>query len=385
MKIIILGGDGYLGWPTALNFSKKGHDVLIVDNFIKRKIELEEGVEPLMGTTPLHKKIKTWHDITKKRIKYHIADVCSFKSIDGILKNFKPNAIVHYAEQPSAPYSMEGRQKAIFTQNNNVMGTLNLLFSMKENCPEAHLVKLGTMGEYGTPNIDIEEGYLDVVHNGRKDTFLFPKNPGSFYHLSKVHDSNNIFFACKIWGTKATDLNQGIVYGVQTDETKSSKIISPCFHYDDIFGTVLNRFITQAIIGVPLTVYGAGNQTRGYLNIKDTIKCVELAVKNPAKKGEFRVFNQFTEFFSINEIAKKVIKVGNKLGLNVKKQRIKNPRIEKEKHYYNPKHSKLVNLGLNPILLNDDVLEEMFREVMKYSENINSDVILPRVKWESAL
>ena len=383
MKIIILGGDGYLGWPTALHLSNKGHKVLVVDNFIKKKIELEEGVEPLIPQLTISQRIKYWKLLKKKKIELSITDVCDFKSLDRILKRFKPNAIVHYAEQPSAPFSMKNRHNAILTQSNNVLGTLNLLFSMKANCPNAHLIKLGTMGEYGTPNIEIEEGYLDIKHKGRKDTFLFPKNPGSFYHLSKVHDSNNIFFVCKIWKIRATDLNQGIVYGIHTEETKLSENLSTSFHYDEIFGTVLNRFVVQAVNKIPLTIYGTGGQTRGYLNIKDTLNCVELAILNPAKKGELRIYNQFTEYFSVNEIAKKVQRVGNKFGLDVKIKKIKNPRIEKDKHYYKPKHTKLLKLGLKPTYLTDEVLIEIFKEVMKNKKNTNKNKIFPHIKWKA--
>ena len=383
MKIIILGGDGYLGWPTALHLSNKGHKVLVVDNFIKKKIELEEGVEPLIPQPTISQRIKYWKSLKKKKIELSIADVRNFKSVDRILKRFKPNAIVHYAEQPSAPFSMKNRHNAVLTQSNNVLGTLNLLFSMKANCPNAHLIKLGTMGEYGTPNIEIEEGYLDIKHKGRKDTFLFPKNPGSFYHLSKVHDSNNIFFVCKIWNIRATDLNQGIVYGIHTEETKLSENLSTSFHYDEIFGTVVNRFVVQAVNKIPLTIYGTGGQTRGYLNIKDTLKCVELTISNPAKKGEFRIYNQFTEHFSVNEIAKKVQRVGNKLGLDVKIKKITNPRIEKDKHFYKPKHTKLLKLGLKPIYLTDGELFEIFKEVIKNKKNTNKNKIFPHIKWKA--
>src|SRR5207302_9459050 len=192
-----------------------------------------------------------------------------------------------------------GRGRAVQTQRNNVLGTLNVLHALTKYVPEAQLVKLGTMGEYGTPNIDIEEGWLDVELNGRSDRLPFPKMPGSFYHLSKVHDSHNIHFACRVWGLAATDLNQGVVYGIATDETELHPELRTSFHYDAVFGTALNRFCAQAVAGVPLTVYGAGGQKRGFLNIRDTLECVRLAAENPAERGEVRVFNQFTEVFSV--------------------------------------------------------------------------------------
>ena len=234
--------------------------------------------------------------------------------LDRVVAETLPEAVVHYGEQPSAPYSMISRRHAVETQYTNVIGTLNLLFSMRDRVPDCHLVKLGTMGEYGTPNIDIEEGFIEIEHKGRSDTLPFPKLPGSLYHLSKVHDSHNIHFACRIWGLRATDLNQGVVYGIETDETALDERLLTRFDYDEIFGTALNRFCVQAVIGHPLTVYGKGGQTRGFLNIRDTLQCVELAVNNPAELGDFRVFNQFTEQFTVGELAERVKEAAEELG-----------------------------------------------------------------------
>jgi UDP-sulfoquinovose synthase len=255
------------------------------------------------------------------------------------------------------------------------------MFAIRKFCPDVHLIKLGTMGEYGTPNIDIEEGWLEVNHNGRMDKVLYPKKPHSFYHLSKVHDSHNIEFACRVWGMRATDLNQGCVYGIKTNETDLDPLFNTSFHYDDIFGTVLNRFLVQAATGEPLTVYGGGTQIRGFLNIRDTIKCVEISVDNPAERGDFRVFNQFTEQFSIMQLAKKVISVAHSLGIDSSISHLKNPRVEQEEHYYNAKHSKLENLGLDPNLLTEKELKEMFLLVKKNTQDVDTDFFLPRVKW----
>ncbi len=346
MRVLILGGDGYLGWPTAMHFSNAGHEVGVVDNFAKRQWELEEGIAPLLPISTLHRRVACWREATGKTIGLHVGDLCNHRFIDQVIDQFHPDAIVHYAEQPSAPYSMQSRGTAVYTQSNNIVGTLNLLFTMRRRCPDAHLVKLGTMGEYGTPNIDIEEGYLTVTHKGRTDTLPFPKQPGSFYHLSKVHDSHNIAFACRIWGIRATDLNQGVVYGIETDQTKLHSDLKTSFHYDDVFGTVLNRFLHPGVPRrLPLTVYGKGGQTRGFLNIRDTLQCVDLAVRNPAKPGEFRVFNQFTEQFSVNDLANKVVAAGKRAGLEVSIAHLKNPRIELEEHYYNATHSKLGRSG----------------------------------------
>jgi UDP-sulfoquinovose synthase len=381
VRILILGGDGYLGWPTAMHFSSAGHEVAVVDNFAKRQWELEEGIAPLLPISTLHRRVACWRETTGKTIGLHVGDLCNHRFIDQVIDQARPEAIVHYAEQPSAPYSMQSRGTAVYTQSNNIVGTLNLLFTMRRRCPDAHLVKLGTMGEYGTPNIDIEEGYLTVTHKGRTDTLPFPKQPGSFYHLSKVHDSHNIAFACRIWGIRATDLNQGVVYGIDTDQTRLHPDLRTSFHYDDVFGTVLNRFLIQACLGVPLTVYGKGGQTRGFLNIRDTLQCVDLAVRNPAKPGEFRVFNQFTEQFSVNDLANKVVAAGKRAGIEVSIAHLKNPRIELEEHYYNAIHSKLGDLGLVPNLLTDGVMDDLLNAVRGSAGQADPAFAKPKITW----
>ena len=264
-----------------------------------------------------------------------IGNIDDGEFLDQVVADVLPEAVVHYGEQPSAPYSMISRRHAVNTQQTNVIGTLNLLFSLRDRVPDCHLVKLGTMGEYGTPNIDIEEGFIEIHHKGRNDTLPYPKLPGSIYHLSKVHDSHNIHFACRIWGLRATDLNQGVVYGIETDETALDERLCTRFDYDEIFGTALNRFCVQAVIGHPLTVYGKGGQTRGFLNIRDTLQCVELAVTNPARRGEFRVFNQFTEQFTVMELAELAQRAAEQVGLEVAIENFPNPRVELEEHYYN--------------------------------------------------
>ncbi len=302
--------------------------------------------------------------------------------VEELFREFVPDAIVHYGEQPSAPYSMIDRKHAVETQRNNVEGTLNVLFAMRDITPDAHLVKLGTMGEYGTPNIDIEEGYIEIEHKGRKDTLPFPKLPGSMYHLSKVHDSHNIHFGCRIWGLRATDLNQGVVYGIRTDETQLDERLCTRFDYDEVLGTVLNRFCVQAVVGYPLTVYGRGGQTRGFLNIVDTIQCVRLALENPAEAGEFRVFNQFTEQFSVNDLAGIVQRVGGEMGINVEVDRMADPRIEAEEHYYNATHTKLFDLGLKAHLLTDEVVAHIIETIQRYKDRILLEPIAPKTKWD---
>jgi len=382
MRILILGGDGYLGWPTAMYFSARGHDVHVVDNYLRRRAHDEAGTDSL---TPIGRDLpdraEAWRSVSGYLIGVTEGDLCDWAVAEPLFRDFQPEAIIHYGEMPSAPYSLIDREHAVFTEYNNVVSTLNVLWAMREFTPGAHLVKLGTMGEYGTPNIDIEEGWLDVTHNGRTDRVLFPKKPGSFYHCSKVHDSTNIEFACRIWDLRATDLNQGVVYGIETDETRLDPRLATRFDYDEVFGTALNRFCLQAVIGHPLTVYGKGGQTRGYLNILDTIRCVELATLNPAAPAEFRVFNQFTEQFSVNELADIVQRAGKEYGLDVATQHVENPRVEAEEHYYNAKHSALLDLGLQPHYLSDTLVESMFSRIAEQRDRIIAKAIMPRTTW----
>jgi UDP-sulfoquinovose synthase len=383
MKICVLGGDGYCGWATALHLSAKGHAVAVVDNFVRRQWDFELGAQSLTPIQPLSDRLRVWQELTGKSIELFTGDVNDYEFLCGVIESFEPDAVVHFAEQRSAPYSMIDRKHAVFTQVNNVVGTLNLLFALQELRPECHLVKLGTMGEYGTPNIDIEEGYIRIEHNGRSDVLPYPKQPGSFYHLSKVHDSHNLMFACKIWKLRATDLNQGVVYGTVTDEVVLDEALINRFDYDDIFGTVLNRFCVQAAAGHPLTVYGKGGQTRGFLDIRDTVRCVEIACLNPAKPGECRVFNQFTEQFSVLQLAEMVRTAAWKLGLRVSIEQIDTPRVESEEHYYNARHSKLIDLGLQPHFLSDSLLDSLMNIAIRYQDRIDTSLFLPQVQWRN--
>ncbi len=382
MKILVLGGDGYCGWASALHLSASGHEVGIVDNFYRRLWDHELSAPTLTPIKTLPERIRTWKKVSGKDIDCFIGDICNWNFISGIISSYKPDAIVHFAEQRSAPYSMIDREHAVFTQVNNVVGTLNIIYAIRDFVPECHLIKLGTMGEYGTPNIDIEEGFIDITHNGRKDRLPFPMQPGSMYHLSKLHDTNNIQLACRIWGLKATDLHQGVVYGTITPEIEKDEALINRLDYDGVFGTVLNRFCVQAAIGMPLSVYGKGGQTRSMLDIRDTVNCIRIAIENPAGQGEYRVFNQFTEAFNINQIAEKVMLAGQKMGIEVSIEHHPNPRVEKEEHYYNPKNTNLINLGLKPTLLSDSLLDSLLNIAIKYKANIDKSVIDPKVKWK---
>jgi UDP-sulfoquinovose synthase len=381
MKILILGGDGYLGWPTALRFSRLGNEVMIVDNLVRRLYDVEMGVDSLVPIETIEERIRLWQEISGLTIELRVGDLTDAEFTSTTVAEFRPEAIVHFGEQRSAPYSMIDRGHAVYTQVNNVVGTLNLLYAIAETDPSIHLVKLGTMGEYGTPNIDIEEGYIEINHRGRTDVLPFPKQPGSFYHLSKVHDSHNIMFACRTWGLRATDLNQGVVYGQQTDETDLHTGLATRFDYDGVFGTVLNRFCVQAVIDHPLTVYGSGNQTRGMLDIRDTLACVELAVANPAEAGEFRVFNQFTESFSVTQLAEAVAQASpNSIKIAFDTP---NPRVEKEEHHYRPAHTKLLDLGLVPHLLSSSTIESMLSLAERNRSRVDENAIAPTVSWRA--
>ena len=378
MRILVLGGDGYLGWPTALHLSRRGHDVGVVDNYVRRQYDHEMGVDSLVPILQLAQRVRVWNDVSGLDIDVFAGDLTDAGFVDETLARFEPEAVVHFAEQRSAPYSMIDRRHAVYTQVNNVVGTLNLLYAIAEQDRDIHLVKLGTMGEYGTPNIDIEEGFIEITHKGRKDLLPYPKQPGSFYHLSKVHDSHNIQFACRIWGLRATDLNQGVVYGQQTDETSLHPGLATRFDYDGVFGTVLNRFCVQAVVGHPLTVYGKGGQTRGMLDIRDTLACVELALDNPAAEGEFRVFNQFTESFSVLQMAEMV---ADAFPGTARIEHWDDPRVEKEEHYYRAAHTKLLDLGLVPHLLGTTTLRQILAVAESHRDRVDLGAIGATVNW----
>ena len=382
MRIVILGGDGYLGWPTAMRFSDAGHEVSIVDNFSRRRWHTAHSTDSLTPIASLADRLEAWREKSGNEIHAFVGSIEDFGFLDSVVAETLPEAVIHYGEQPSAPYSMKSREAAVETQYTNVIGTLNLLFALRDRVPDCHLVKLGTMGEYGTPDIDIEEGFIEIEHKGRKDTLPFPKLPGSLYHLSKVHDSHNIHFACRIWGLRATDLNQGVVYGIESEESVGDERLLTRFDYDEYFGTVLNRFCVQAVVGHPLTVYGEGGQTRGFLNIRDTLQCVELAVKNPAELGEFRVFNQFTEQFSVSDLAALVQRAAVELGHRVDVRSYPNPRIEAEQHYYNAANTKLHGLGLEPHHLGEELVRSMLGTIERYKDRVIERAILPRTRWK---
>lgn len=381
MNILILGGDGYLGWPTAMMLSAEGHTVTVADNYLRRDLSRDYGVTPLFETPDLIRRAELWEGRSGHRVSVIVGDLCDAEFMDEVVRESEPETIIHYAEQPSAPFSMLDRKTAKLTLDNNIGVTGNLIFSVREHCPDAHIVKLGTMGEYGTPDIDIEEGWITIEHKGRQDRFLFPRQAGSLYHTTKIMDTDLLWFYVRTWGLRVTDLMQGPVYGLFTRENQEHDDLLPFFNYDELFGTVVNRFVVQAVAGIPLTVYGRGGQTRGYLNIKDTLNCVKLAIENPPEAGKLNIFNQFTETFSVNDLAAKVQSTGRQLGLDVQVQTLENPRKELEEHYYNPAHTGLLDLGLKPHFLTEDVLAELMEAVARYRDGIDENKIFMKVKW----
>lgn len=381
MRVLILGADGYLGWPTLMHFASKGYEVLGVDDYSRRLIAMQTSSEALIPTPNLDDRAKIYNKNSSSKISVRIGDLKDFRFMESLFTDFKPDTVIHYAEQPSAPYSLRGYDEANYTLTNNLLVTHNLIWAMMKHSPDCHMVKLGTMGEYGTPNIDIEEGWIEIEHKGRKQKFLYPRQAGSLYHTTKVLDTDLLWFYVRTFGLRVTDLMQGPVYGIITPDSNTDDNLLPNFHYDDIFGTVVNRFIVQAVANVPLTVYGKGGQTRGYLNLNDTLQCVELATKNPAAKGELKIYNQLTETFTVNQLAEFVKNASSELGINVEINNIENPRKELEEHYYNPASTGLLELGLSPNLMTNEVLKEMIKKVIKYKSQIDVTKILPRVKW----
>jgi len=378
MKIMILGADGYLGWPTSVDLASKNHDLLLIDNFTKKKLLDKYKRLPLVKNKSIHKRID---NLKNKNIKFENIDCSNYSKFSKIFKKFMPDAVIHYAELPSAPYSMFGHEEGWKTLQNNLQSTFNLINCIKDFKKECHVIKLGTMGEYGTPNINIEEGWLNVSHKKRAQMFLYPRQASSLYHTSKIMDTDLLWFYVRLYKLRVTDLMQGPVYGMKSSNKIEDEDLYPEFTYDDLFGTVLNRFIVQAVVGIPLTVYGTGDQIRGYINLIDTVKCINIALKNPAKPGSLEIYNQFTEQFSVNELALKVKEALKKININVKVKKIKNPRIESEKHYYNANNSKMKNLGLKPSLLTNDVIIDIAIFIKKHMKNINKKIILPKTSW----
>jgi len=384
MKIFIIGMDGYLGWPLAMHLAQRGHDVFGIDNGSRRDMVAEMGSVSALPILPMRERLGIFQDKTGKSIDYQEIDVRNHAVVVNLLEIFQPDAIVHLGEMPSAPYSMIDFEHARFTHDNNINGTLSLLWAMQKACPKTHLLKLGTMGEYGTPGMPIAEGFCEMSYKGHTATVPFPKAAGSFYHATKVHDSTNIALVCKAWGFRSTDIMQGPVYGTKTDETMLDPGLCTRFDFDEAFGTVINRFCAQATIGLPLTPYGKGRQIRGFLTLRDSIQCMTLLLEKPPAEGEYRVVNQFEDIYGITELAEAVAEAGQEVfEREIAIQAVQNPRKEAEEHFYEPDHQKLLDLGYVPTHDMKAELLAMLSDLAPHADRIRDcqDSILPKVQW----
>lgn len=383
MKTLILGLDGYIGWSLALRQLEMGNEVCGIDDFSRRRNVEEIGSWSGIPILPMTNRMEILKEKYGDKVSFFEGDIVNSHFTNEVIKNFQPDGVVHLAEQPSAPYSMIDQDHVIYTQQNNVMGTLNVVHAIKRHAPRAHLVKLGTMGEYGTPELDIPEGFFEVEFRGKKATIPYPRFAGSWYHWSKVHDSNNIMFACRLWGLRSTDIMQGVVYGTRTQDI-NNPLLNTRFDFDEVFGTAINRFCAQAVIEHPLTIYGKGGQTRGFLALEDSIQCISLLLDNPPEMGEYRVVNQFDEQYKVSELADKVKRIGDKKGLDVEIKRFENPRLEKEEHYYKADHEKLRKLGFKPTRHIDEQINTMLDDLSMHKGRIleKKEAILQNHLWQ---
>lgn len=384
MKVFIAGIDGYLGWALAQHLTVQGHIVTGADQLLRREWVTEVGGISAIPIENHQKRVAAFEKQFGQPLDFRVGDLTDFEFVTQCFADFQPDAVVHLAQMPSAPYSMIDRDHSVWTQVNNITTNMNILWAMKEVVPDAHLVKLGTMGEYGQPNIDIAEGFFEVEYRGRKDTLPFPRQAGSWYHQSKVHDSHNTHFASKIWGLRATDIMQGVVFGTKFPAMGDDPALRTRLDFDQCFGTAINRFCVQAVVNHPLTLFGAGTMQRAFLPLRDAIHCLTLAVENPAQAGEFRVFNQFAESYSIAGLANLVQQVGNELGLDVQIAHYDNPRQELEQHYYKPDRENLLKIGYEP---STDVAAEvrvMIEDLMQYRDRIltKRDMLIPDIRWD---
>ncbi len=384
MRVFIAGVDGYLGWPLSIYLKKRGHEVAGADKYYRRDWVQEMGSQSATPIRKMTERLVAFRESFGRNLQFYKGDLTDHNFVENIFKSFRPEAIVHLGEMPSAPYSMMDVKHATWTQTNNIVGTLNILYAMRDICPKSHLVKLGTMGEYGTPNLDIPEGFFEIEYRGRKDRLPFPRQAGSWYHQSKVHDSHNVMFACKIWGLGSTDIMQGVVFGTRIDEMVDDERLLTRLDFDQSFGTSINRFCCQAVIGEPISPYGKGHQKRGFLPLRDSMQCLTIAVENPPKDGEYRVFNQFDEVYDITELAQKVKKVGKSVGLNVEVKNLENPRREMEEHYYNPDHQHLLDLGYEPTHDVEQEIKIMLQDLIKYKDRIEArkEALIPDIRWD---
>ncbi|HWL65454.1 MAG TPA: NAD-dependent epimerase/dehydratase family protein [Actinomycetota bacterium] len=384
MRVFIPGIDGYLGWSLAQHLAARGHEIAGADLFLRRKWVEEMGSWSAIPISPFPERLDAFQERFGRRLTFWEGDLRDYNFVEEIFRDFEPEAIVHLGECPSAPYSMMDRDHAVFVQTSNIVTTFNLLYAIRDVRPDAHLLKLGTMGEYGTPNIDIPEGFFEVEYNGRSDRLPFPRQAGSWYHWSKVHGSNNVMFACKIWGLRATDVMQGVVFGTRIDGQPDDERLRTRLDFDQAFGTAINRFCCEAVVGHPLTPFGKGRQKRGFLPLRDSMQCLRLALETPPRAAEYRVFNQFDEVYDITELALKVQLVAGGCGLAVEVRHLENPRKELEEHHYNPEHQRLLDLGYTPAHDVEGEIRLMLEDLLQHRDRIEAkiDVLIPDVRWD---
>jgi len=383
MRVFIAGVDGYLGWSLAVYLTARGHEVGGCDAYLRRDWVAEVGSQSATPIRRMTERVEAFRESFSTNLQFRKGDLCDYNFVQNSIRAFEPEAIVHLGEMPSAPYSMMDAEHCVFTHRNNLIGTLNLLYAMRDHCPEAQLVKLGTMGEYGTPNVDIPEGFFEIEYRGRRDRLPFPRQAGSWYHQTKVHDSNNVMFACRTWGLCSTDIMQGVVFGTRIPEFGEDERLLTRFDFDQCFGTAINRFCAQAVIGRALTPYGKGHQRRGFLPLKDSMQCLTLALENPPEVGEYRVFNQFEEVYDVTELALMVQRVGNGIGLDVEVHNVENPRREQEEHYYNPDHRHLLDLGYQPTRDMEGEVRTMLEDLCRWKGRIlaREEALTPDIRW----
>lgn len=385
MKALILGVDGYIGWPLALRLLNRGHEVFGADSFFTRRRVREVESDSAMPIGTMGRRMAALKE-NKLKMEFYRGDVSNASFMYRLIERTRPDVVVHLAEQRSAPYSMLGLKQASDTMYKNIISTLNLSYALKDISPATHILKLGTMGEYGTPNIEIPEGFIEIEYKGRKDTLPFPKFAGSWYHWTKVHDTNNLMFANRLWKLPITDVMQGVVYGTRTADITEDALFTR-FDIDEVWGTALNRFCAQAVAGLPITPYGKGGQTRGFLSLEDSITCLTIAAENPPEEGEYRVFNQFDQHYSVNQLASYVKEEydGTHNG-KAEIVHVENPRVEKEEHYYQPVSEKLRHLGYRPSGDLRTDLRRIMGDLERFRDNILSlkKVITPKTFWKSS-
>ena len=386
MRVFIAGVDGYLGWSLSMYLSKRGHQVAGADCYHRRDWVAEMGSQSATPIRRMTERLQAFRENFGANLRFIRGDLTDYHFVWNFFRAFEPEAIVHLAEMPSAPYSMMDVHHCAFTHTNNLLGTINILHAMRDVCPHAHLVKLGTMGEYGTPNVDIPEGFFEIEYRGRTDHLPFPKQAGSWYHQTKVHDTNNIMMACRIWGLRATDIMQGVVFGTRIDEMGDDERLLTRFDFDQCFGTVVKRYCAQAVVGMPLTPFGQGHQRRGFLPLRDSMQCLGIAIEKPAEKREYRVFNQFQEVYGLTQLALKVQKVGSEFGLGVSVNNVENPRVELEDHYYNPDHRYLLDLGYQPTQDIEAEIRVILKDLLKYRHRIEAraHALIPDIRWDGS-